>query len=65
MCIFLVREKSLIVILFGFFLILQRLHCELPNAIMRIITDSGHLPHVDNPASVSKLITDFVLHDSC
>ncbi|XP_022955466.1 uncharacterized protein LOC111457484 [Cucurbita moschata] len=42
-----------------------RLHCELPNAIMRIITNSGHLPHVDNPASVSKLITDFVLHDSC
>ncbi|XP_022155058.1 uncharacterized protein LOC111022195 isoform X2 [Momordica charantia] len=42
-----------------------RLHCELPNAIMRTITDSGHLPHVDSPASVSKLITDFVLRDSC
>ncbi|CAK9324965.1 unnamed protein product [Citrullus colocynthis] len=41
-----------------------RLQCELPNAIMRIITDSGHLPHVDSPASVSKLITDFVFHDS-
>ncbi|XP_022948386.1 uncharacterized protein LOC111452078 isoform X2 [Cucurbita moschata] len=42
-----------------------RLHCELPNAIMRIVTDSGHLPHVDSPASVSKLITEFVFHNSC
>ncbi|XP_050943646.1 uncharacterized protein LOC103499127 isoform X2 [Cucumis melo] len=42
-----------------------RLHCELPNAVMRVITDSGHLPHVDSPASVSKLITHFVLHDCC
>ncbi|KAK9288041.1 hypothetical protein L1049_016486 [Liquidambar formosana] len=42
-----------------------RLHCELPNAIVRQIPDSGHLPHIEKPKSVAKLIADFVLHDRC
>ncbi|KAF3444856.1 hypothetical protein FNV43_RR14549 [Rhamnella rubrinervis] len=27
----------------------MRLHCELPNSIMRLIPDCGHLPHVEKP----------------
>ncbi|EOY01715.1 Alpha/beta-Hydrolases superfamily protein isoform 2, partial [Theobroma cacao] len=30
-----------------------RLHCELPNAIIRQIPDCGHLPHVEKPDSVA------------
>ncbi|KAJ9707781.1 hypothetical protein PVL29_000042 [Vitis rotundifolia] len=41
-----------------------RLHCELPNAIIRQIPDCGHLPHVEKPHSVSKLIMEFVQEDS-
>lgn len=41
-----------------------RLHCELPNAIIRQIPDCGHLPHVERPINVSKLIVEFV-EDSC
>ncbi|KAF6171393.1 hypothetical protein GIB67_009534 [Kingdonia uniflora] len=37
-----------------------RLHSELPNAIIRQISDCGHLPHVEKPESVAKLIVDFV-----
>ncbi|KAL0447000.1 UNVERIFIED_CONTAM: hypothetical protein Slati_1827900 [Sesamum latifolium] len=37
-----------------------RLHCELPNAIIRQLPDCGHIPHVEKPAAVSKLITEFV-----
>lgn len=40
-----------------------RLHCELPNAILRQIPKCGHIPHVEKPDAVSKLIVDFVLHD--
>ncbi|XP_030953353.1 uncharacterized protein LOC115976295 isoform X1 [Quercus lobata] len=36
-----------------------RLHCELQDAIMRLIPDCGHLPHVDKPSSVAKLIAEF------
>lgn len=43
---------------------MQRLHCELPNAIIRQIPDCGHLPHVERPINVSKLIVEFV-EDSC
>lgn len=43
---------------------MQRLHCELPNAIIRQIPDCGHLPHVEKPHSVSKLIMEFVQEDS-
>ena len=39
---------------------MQRLHCELPNAIIREIPDCGHLPHVKRPNLVAKLIVDFV-----
>ncbi|KAF3950945.1 hypothetical protein CMV_023358 [Castanea mollissima] len=41
-----------------------RLHCELPNATIRQIPDCGHLPHVERPNSVAKLIVDFV-HEDC
>ncbi|KAJ0095825.1 hypothetical protein Patl1_16673 [Pistacia atlantica] len=37
-----------------------RLHCELPNAIIRQIPDCGHLPHVERPSSVAKLILEFI-----
>ena len=39
---------------------MQRLHCELPNANIHQISDCGHLPHVERPNSVAKLIVDFV-----
>ncbi|KAL6136621.1 hypothetical protein ACLB2K_061916 [Fragaria x ananassa] len=42
-----------------------RLRCELPSAIMRLIPDGGHLPHVDNPTSVAKLIAGFARNDRC
>ncbi|XP_021805816.1 uncharacterized protein LOC110749921 [Prunus avium] len=42
-----------------------RLRCELPYAIMRLIPDSGHLPHVENPTSVAKLIAGFAQNDRC
>ncbi|KAH0969144.1 hypothetical protein GBA52_028993 [Prunus armeniaca] len=42
-----------------------RLRCELPYAIMRLIPDSGHLPHVENPTSVVKLIAGFARNDCC
>ncbi|KAJ8760583.1 hypothetical protein K2173_015250 [Erythroxylum novogranatense] len=41
-----------------------RLHCELPNAIIRQIPDCGHIPHVEKPQSVAKLIMEFVKEDS-
>ncbi|WCJ22122.1 alpha/beta-Hydrolases superfamily protein [Euphorbia peplus] len=37
-----------------------RLHCELPNAILRQIPDCGHIPHVEKPQSVAKLMVEFV-----
>lgn len=43
----------------------MRLHCELQNRIMRHMSDCGHLPHVEKPNSVAKLISDFAIHDSC
>lgn len=42
----------------------QRLHSELPNAIIRQIPDCGHIPHVEKPAAVSKLINEFVRAES-
>ncbi|KAK9272536.1 hypothetical protein L1049_002909 [Liquidambar formosana] len=42
-----------------------RLHRELPNAVVRQIPDSGHLPHIEKPKTVAKLIADFALHDRC
>ncbi|KAK6133762.1 hypothetical protein DH2020_032473 [Rehmannia glutinosa] len=41
-----------------------RLHSELQNAIIRQIPDCGHIPHVEKPAAVSKLITEFVRAES-
>ncbi|XP_031268494.1 uncharacterized protein LOC116126964 [Pistacia vera] len=37
----------------------MRLESELPNAIMRKIPDCGHLPHVEKPNRVAKLIAAF------
>ncbi|CAI0463119.1 unnamed protein product [Linum tenue] len=37
-----------------------RLHCELPNAIIRQIPNCGHIPHVEKPDSVARLIKEFV-----
>lgn len=37
----------------------MRLHCDLPNSVMREIPGCGHIPHVENPNAVSKLIADF------
>ncbi|XP_022776755.1 uncharacterized protein LOC111318263 [Durio zibethinus] len=41
-----------------------RLHCELPNAIIRQIPNCGHLPHVEKPDSVARLILEF-MQDYC
>ncbi|KAH7516080.1 hypothetical protein FEM48_Zijuj10G0096700 [Ziziphus jujuba var. spinosa] len=40
-----------------------RLQCELPNATIRQIADCGHLPHVEKPREVAKLIEEFVQED--
>lgn len=37
-----------------------KLHCELPNAVIRQIPDCGHLPHVEKPESVARFISEFV-----
>ncbi|CAL9214905.1 unnamed protein product, partial [Arabidopsis halleri] len=37
-----------------------RLHGELSNARVEQISNCGHLPHVEKPASVAKLIAGFV-----
>ncbi|EEF50756.1 uncharacterized hydrolase YugF [Ricinus communis] len=41
-----------------------RLHCELSNSIIRQIPDCGHLPHVEKPYDLAKLIMEFVREDS-
>ncbi|XP_059317214.1 alpha/beta hydrolase domain-containing protein VTE7-like isoform X2 [Lycium ferocissimum] len=40
-----------------------RLHCELPNATLRQIPNCGHIPHVEKPDVVSRLIVEFVQSD--
>lgn len=46
------------------FELLQRLHCELPDAIIRQIPYCGHLPHLERPDSTIKLIVEFVQRES-
>ncbi|XP_054823702.1 alpha/beta hydrolase domain-containing protein VTE7-like isoform X2 [Prosopis cineraria] len=41
-----------------------RLHCELPDATIRQIANCGHLPHVEKPDSVVKLIAEFVQREA-
>ncbi|KAK2380786.1 alpha/beta-Hydrolases superfamily protein [Trifolium repens] len=41
-----------------------QLHCELPDAIIRQIPECGHLPHVERPDSVVKLMVEFVQKDT-
>uniref|UniRef100_A0A803QQ13 AB hydrolase-1 domain-containing protein n=1 Tax=Cannabis sativa TaxID=3483 RepID=A0A803QQ13_CANSA len=40
-----------------------RLHCEMPNAILRQIPECGHIPHVERPSRVTKLIVEFSQQD--
>ncbi|XP_057953272.1 alpha/beta hydrolase domain-containing protein VTE7-like [Malania oleifera] len=42
-----------------------RLYSELQNAIMRRVPDCGHLPHVEKPQIIAKLISDFARSDHC
>lgn len=37
----------------------QRLQDELPNATIRKISNCGHLPHIEKPNVIAKLIIDF------
>ncbi|KVH96192.1 Alpha/beta hydrolase fold-1 [Cynara cardunculus var. scolymus] len=37
-----------------------QLHSELPSAIIRQIPECGHIPHVEKPDAVAKLIKDFI-----
>ncbi|KAI3729248.1 hypothetical protein L6452_17901 [Arctium lappa] len=37
-----------------------QLHCELPSAIIRQIPECGHIPHVEKPDAVAKLIKEFI-----
>ncbi|KAI4373355.1 hypothetical protein MLD38_011488 [Melastoma candidum] len=41
----------------------KRLVGELPNATLRQVPNCGHLPHVEKPSDVAKLIVDFVSED--
>ncbi|XP_047963312.1 uncharacterized hydrolase YugF-like isoform X2 [Salvia hispanica] len=41
-----------------------RLHSEIPNAMLRQIPECGHIPHVEKPAAVSKLIAEFIRAES-
>lgn len=43
---------------------MQRLHCELPDAIIRQIPNCGHIPYVEKPDTVANLITDFAQQTS-
>ncbi|EXB38098.1 Uncharacterized protein L484_021020 [Morus notabilis] len=42
----------------------MRLHCELSDSKMRLIPESGHLPHVEKPVSVAQLIEEFARDDN-
>ncbi|KAK7251938.1 hypothetical protein RIF29_35563 [Crotalaria pallida] len=41
-----------------------RLHCELPDAIIRQIPECGHIPHVERPNSVVKFIVEFLQRET-
>ena len=42
------------------FLCLQRLHQELPDAILRQVRQCGHIPHVEKPREAVKLVLEFL-----
>ncbi|CAN6477217.1 unnamed protein product [Victoria cruziana] len=42
----------------------KRLHEDIPNSILHMIPDCGHVPHVEKPNSVAKLILDFVCKEA-
>ncbi|KAH9602637.1 hypothetical protein KSS87_005122 [Heliosperma pusillum] len=42
-----------------------KLHCELQDAILRVIPDCGHIPHVEKPGAVASLILKFVENGHC
>ncbi|KAL8532423.1 hypothetical protein ACS0TY_008867 [Phlomoides rotata] len=41
-----------------------RLHGEIPDAKIRRVPECGHIPHVEKPAAVSKLIAEFIQAES-
>ncbi|XP_020998432.1 uncharacterized protein LOC107489571 isoform X1 [Arachis duranensis] len=41
-----------------------QLHCELPDAVIRQIPNCGHIPHLEKPSSVVKLIVEFVQREA-
>ncbi|XAR51665.1 2-hydroxy-6-oxonona-2,4-dienedioate hydrolase [Bertholletia excelsa] len=43
----------------------KRLHCDLPNSFMHEVSNCGHLPHVEKPDAIAKLITDFARDNWC
>ena len=45
------------------FLCLQRLHQELPDAILRQVRQCGHIPHVEKPREAVKLVLEFLERD--
>ena len=45
------------------FLCLQRLHQELPDAILRQVRQCGHIPHVEKPREAAKLVLEFLERD--
>lgn len=46
------------------YVILQRLHSELPDAVLRQVPNCGHLPHLERPSSTVKLILEFVQRET-
>lgn len=42
---------------------LQRLHQELPDAILRQVRQCGHIPHVEKPREAAKLVLEFLERD--
>uniref|UniRef100_A0A7N0TRY6 AB hydrolase-1 domain-containing protein n=1 Tax=Kalanchoe fedtschenkoi TaxID=63787 RepID=A0A7N0TRY6_KALFE len=42
----------------------QRLRLEIPMSALHLIPDCGHIPHVERPSAVAKLVSEFVDQDS-
>ncbi|KAI3462885.1 hypothetical protein Pfo_019548 [Paulownia fortunei] len=43
----------------------ERLQNEMPNASVRKVPDCGHMPHIEDPYVIAKLIADFAQGASC
>lgn len=44
---------------------MQRLQSELPNAVIQKVSECGHMPHVEKPDTIARLIVDFACSESC